>query len=141
MIAFTIPLTQGLKQSTNKFYAGTHWTKRKELKNGFLGNVARVCKKLEQIDSYPIQIRYRFIFETRALDTLNCAIMAKCIEDALVSIRVLKEDDPAHVARTIIEVVKRPWTELPGETKEDRKKRKAAPKKDIVEIEIISINQ
>jgi len=139
MITFKILLTTGLKQSTNKIYAGIHWTKRKELKNGFLGNVARVCKKLEPIECYPVQISYRFVFETKALDTLNCAYMAKCIEDALCSTRVLKDDDPAHVTRSIIEVVKKPRPDVPGETPADRKIRKAIKKEDIVEVEITKI--
>lgn len=129
------------KASTNKIYAGIHWSKRKELKDGIYSVVSAFCGKLGSVVSYPVQIRYRFIFESRALDTFNCAYMAKCIEDALVTLKILQDDDPSHVARSIIEVVKQTDKNGSGNAKKDRKKRQARPKKDEVEVEITSITE
>jgi len=104
MILYRIPITD-VKQSTNKIYAGIHWTKRKKIKDGILDYANIFCRPIKQIKSYPVEISYKFIFESRALDTLNCAYMAKMFEDALRSLEILEDDDPKHVTRTIIEVV------------------------------------
>ena len=126
MIAFTIPLT-AIKFSTNKLYAGVHWTQRKEYKDS-TALIVRSClrkQNVAKIDSYPVEILYRFIFETRVLDTLNTAGMAKCIEDSFRSFGLLADDDPRYVTRSILEVVAR--------------KTASKQKEDIVEIEITSL--
>lgn len=53
---------------------------------------------------YPVEIQYDFFFETRALDTLNTAGMAKCIEDSFRTVGVLEDDSPKYVRRSIITV-------------------------------------
>ena len=107
MITYRIPIT-GIKQSTNKIYAGIHWTKRKELKDSILGYAVGFCRPVQKPESYPVQIRYRFFFVSRALDTLNCAYMAKAFEDAFRAIGILEDDDPKHVASSILEVIALP---------------------------------
>lgn len=107
LIHYRIPL-RGLKVSTNKIYAGEHWNKRKQLKDSLISVAGYFCRPIQKVESYPVEISYRFIFGTRALDTLNCAYMAKMFEDALRSFGVLEDDDPKCVARTVIEVVALP---------------------------------
>lgn len=138
MISYQIPL-RGLKISTNKIYAGVHWTTRKEIADSCHSIAAGFCRPVEQAGPYPVEISYRFTFYGRGLDTTNCAFLVKCFEDALRAIGVLEEDDPAHVARTVIEVV-----EVPRK----KKKKDATPQsgemvqegEDRVEIKINNIN-
>lgn len=105
MIRYLIPIG-ALKVSTNKIYAGIHWAQRKAAKDGILGYAKIFCRPAKPIQSYPVEIRYRFLFSSRTLDTLNCAFMAKMFEDALRHLGILKEDDPAHVAKSVLEVAK-----------------------------------
>lgn len=107
MISYRIPIT-GIKASTNKIYAGIHWAKRKELKDSVLSYAVGFCRPVQKAGPYPVEIRYRFVFISRALDTLNCSFVAKMFEDAFRAIGILEDDDPQHVARTILEVVVAP---------------------------------
>lgn len=133
MISFRIPIS-GLKQSTNKFYAGQHWSKRKEFKDSVFDYARAFCRKSGSIGRYPVEIRYRFIFESRALDTLNTAIIAKCFEDALRSLGILKDDSPAYVARSVLEVVA-VSAQVPGGSKANQTRLKR-PVEDWLIIEI-----
>src|SRR3990167_1062360 len=120
MIVFKIPLSNiivfqkrgnkliSLKESTNKIYAGQHWAKRKEYKDRFTGHAARFCKLAEPIRTWPVSIRYRFVFETRALDTTNCSYLVKIAEDSLRAFQILPDDSPKYVAESIIEVIEKP---------------------------------
>lgn len=110
MIAYRIPL-RGLKISTNEIYAGIHWARRKEIKDSILSVAKGFCRPVQKVNSYPVEIRYRFIFGSKPLDTLNTAFMAKMFEDALCSFGILEDDDLAHVARAILEPVKAPRSE------------------------------
>lgn len=106
MIKYRIPIT-GLKISTNKFYAGTsNWNKRKQTKDIVLDYAASFCQPDDPVNSYPVEIGYKFIFSSRALDTLNTAIMAKMFEDALCALKILEDDSPSYVRRSSLEVVK-----------------------------------
>lgn len=136
-IHYRIPL-RGLKVSTNKIYAGEHWTKRKQLKDSLISVAGYFCRPVQRIESYPVEISYRFIFGTRALDTLNCAYMAKMFEDALRSFEILKDDDPKCVARSIIEVVALPPEKRP-KTPGTQSKASDAEDKDWLELTITSI--
>lgn len=109
MIHFLVPL-RGIKCSTNTIYAGIHWSKRKEIKDGIASVAGAFCRPVQKIQSYPVQIYYRFLFGTRPLDTLNTTFMAKCFEDAFRALGILKDDSPKYVAKTILEVgVVGPW--------------------------------
>ena len=103
MIQYKIPIT-GVKISTNKIYAGVHWSKRKQIKDDVSGYAMAFCRPIQEIESYPVEIRYRFLFRTRPLDTLNTAYMSKMFEDSLVSLGVIKDDTPRYVARAVLEV-------------------------------------
>lgn len=104
MIRYTIPL-KGLKVSTNKIYGGIHWTERKSIKDSIHGYAVAFCRPVKIVQSYPVEISYKFTFATRSLDTLNTAFMAKCFEDSFRSIGILKDDSPKYVTKTILEVV------------------------------------
>src|SRR3990167_5356300 len=116
-LTYRIPLTslqegkkgkrkeEHLKFSTNKIYAGTHWGKRKSIKDVIARHAEFFCRPAARIVAYPVEIRYRFCFATRPLDTTNTTALIKMFEDALRTIGILEDDDPAHVVRTIIEVV------------------------------------
>ena len=102
-IVYKIP-PQGIKVSTNKIYAGTNWKSRSEIKNRILDVAESFCQPVRKIRSYPVEIEYRFFFATKSLDTTNCAYMAKMFEDALCSLKILKDDAPKFVASTFISV-------------------------------------
>ncbi len=103
MIVYRIPITQ-LKQSTNKIYAGLHWSKRSAFKDNVLSYALGFCRPIQKPRSFPVSIRYRFTFRGRQLDTLNTAFIAKCFEDALRAVGILPDDTPEYVAETILEV-------------------------------------
>lgn len=106
-LEYAIPIT-GIKTSTNKIYAGQHWSKRKQLKDSVYSYAVAFCRPVKRIESYPVQISYRFVFRNRPLDTLNTAYMAKMLEDAFRALGILEDDDPAHVASSILEVTVAP---------------------------------
>jgi len=89
--------------STNKIYAGHHWSKRKKDADSIVSLAGWFFRPIQRIESYPVEIRYKFFFVSRALDTTNCTYLVKCIEDALRAFEILKDDSPKFVERTIIE--------------------------------------
>lgn len=103
----------GLKTSTNKIYAGSHWSIRKTIKDSFSTLAAVYCKPAYTVSTYPVQIRYRFSFVKNSLDTLNTAYMAKMLEDAMVGLNILENDDPRYVARSTLEVVNKQKEQRP----------------------------
>ena len=124
LLHYHLPLA-GIKFSTNHLYTGIHWGKRKYLKDQILQAVALFCRPRRSLQEEPLEISYRFFFETRALDTLNTVGMAKCIEDSLHTLGVLIDDSPRYVRRSVIESIPL--------------KSKNKIKNDFVEIEIIHI--
>jgi len=94
---------EGVRQSTNKIYAGVHWGKRKKYKDDIHDLVLEYCHPVK-INGYPVSIEYYFDFVGNGLDTLNCAFMAKCVEDSFRAMGMLDDDDPPHVAESIIKV-------------------------------------
>lgn len=104
MIQYRIPL-KGLKVSTNKIYEGIHWTKRRQHKDSVSSYAGAFCRPVQKVESYPVEIRYRFLFRSRALDTLNCAYLAKMFEDAFRALGILEEDSPSFVARSVLESI------------------------------------
>jgi hypothetical protein len=136
-IQYRLPL-KGIKVSTNEIYAGIHWAKRKQIKDSILSIAAGFCRPIQKIGSYPVEIRYRFIFGSNGLDTLNCAYMAKMFEDAFRSLGILEDDDPAHVATAVLTVIELPRTKNAKGSYDSRAKANAEDK-DWVEIEINSL--
>lgn len=88
-------LLKGLpKISLNKWYAGTHWTKRKEIKDIYKLIVRNQFKEvLSKDNSY--HVSYYFCFKKKPLDASNCSAMVKLIED------VIFEDDSFKIVESI----------------------------------------
>lgn len=73
------------KVSNNKFYAGMHWVKRKELKDNFSNIIAVLTYKQSRKRKFtkPCRVKYIFEFVKNPLDASNCVGMLKMIEDVL----------------------------------------------------------
>lgn len=84
-----------LKISTNKIYAGIHWTKRNQHKDKFRV-MCNAIKTLDKID-YPVNLRFDFYLGGRALDSSNCSYMAKMIEDCFVKFGIFKDDNIKYI--------------------------------------------
>lgn len=135
IIHYKIPL-RGLKFSTNKIYAGIHWSKRKEIKDGILSVTAGFCRPILKVKSYPVRIVYRFVFRSRSLDTLNTAAMAKMFEDAFRTLGILQDDSPKFVNKSELEVIE--VSRKKGEKQMDGKGSSISKEdEDYVEIDII----
>lgn len=93
MIDITFPIPE--KVSMNKIYAGFHWSKRKKLAD--LYHSYMLAFRKEKVVSYPVDITYEYTFKSKPLDSLNCALVSKMIEDGMVGCGILKGDDPVHV--------------------------------------------
>lgn len=70
------------KVSLNQWYAGTHWTKRKKLKDTYKILVKSQFKGVFSNDKQYI-VSYNFTFISRPLDASNCVAMVKMIEDII----------------------------------------------------------
>ncbi len=82
------------KISLNKWYAGTHWTKRKKLKDQYITFIQSQYKSvLPKSKSY--SVKYDFTFKSRPLDASNCVAMVKMIED------IIFESDSYNVVKNI----------------------------------------
>jgi len=97
MDKFTLILSE--KISTNKVYAGMHWTERKghaELYHSIVhSEVIRQAFKIS--GAFPCIMKYDFYFSGRLLDASNCTYMVKLIEDGLVGSGTLPDDTPKYV--------------------------------------------
>ena len=103
-IVIRIPIPQ--KISTNKIYAGIHWTVRKKIADLYHMSLIEYKHKNLKVKNYPVTIDYEFIFKKRPLDTLNCAFMGKLIEDSLVMYDILEDDSPKFVKKCSISSIK-----------------------------------
>lgn len=99
MIQFKIELH--VKISTNKFHSNMHWSERSRVSNEFHMLLLPFKRKFS-IDKYPVSIRYDFTWKFRPLDTTNCGSLCKLLEDGMRQINLLEDDNPEHVAETII---------------------------------------
>lgn len=90
------------KYSSNKIYAGLHWTQRKKIKESFLWLTKSAFSRLQPIESL-VDLEFEFYFVKNALDSSNCSFMAKMLEDCLVEFGVLKSDTIKHVRRVILQ--------------------------------------
>ena len=101
MIRYEILLPD--KLSLNKWYAGTHWSKRRKMADEFHWVVAAMRKECDlKPRLFPVRMTYKFYFQGRALDTSNCAAMVKLLEDGFVKAGVLPGDGPAYVREITI---------------------------------------
>lgn len=88
----TIELRDLPKVSLNKWYAGTHWTKRKKLKDEYKYIVSSQFKDVLSKDKQYL-VSYYFTFRVRPLDASNCVAMVKMIED------IIFEDDSYKIVK------------------------------------------
>jgi hypothetical protein len=95
MQKFTIELP--IKISTNKIYAGIHWTTRNKHKESFYYEVLRNKKYIAKPQNYPLELTFNFVFKSRPLDSSNCSYMAKMIEDSLVKIGIIPDDTIKYI--------------------------------------------
>lgn len=88
-------ILEGLpKISLNAWYSGTHWTKRKKIKDTYKLLIKSQFKKVfSKENSYDISCV--FYFKSRPLDASNCVAMFKMIED------VLFESDGYKIVRSV----------------------------------------
>lgn len=95
MLSFPIPQ----KVSLNAVYSGIHWAKRKNLADTYhmAVKVALIQAKLPQIKEFPVDVTYEFTFKKNALDSSNCAFMAKMVEDSLVTNGFFPDDTPKYI--------------------------------------------
>jgi hypothetical protein len=78
----TIVLVNPPKVSLNEWYAGSHWSERKKLKDSYEWLIYAACKNEKY--TKPCYVEYNFKWgKTRALDPSNCVAMIKLIEDCL----------------------------------------------------------
>lgn len=82
------------KLSLNKWYAGVHWTKRKEIKDLYYLLVKSQFKEVLKASGRYSCI-YDFYFKSRPLDASNCIAMVKLIED------IIFEDDNYKIVKEI----------------------------------------
>lgn len=69
------------KVSLNDYYAGSHWTKRKTIKDKYSKCLLTYFGTYNEMFTY--ECEYDFYFANRPLDATNCAAMVKMIEDVL----------------------------------------------------------
>ena len=83
------------KISLNEWYAGNHWTKRKQIKDSYRWLIRSQFKNvLPKAAQYVVE--YEFCFKTRPLDATNTIAMIKMIED------IIFEDDKWDIVTKLI---------------------------------------
>lgn len=96
------------KVSTNKIYAGCHWTKRNAISSYFHNLVLSDCKNLPKFND-KIDIHFLFTFKGRCLDSSNCSYMAKCLEDWFRKWWLIKDDSIKYIWKFSLESIK--WSQ------------------------------
>ncbi len=92
-----ISVTLPEKVSTNKGYAGQHWSVRKRHADEFHLAVRCAVGRKNWKFEYPVEIWFHYTFKGRRLDISNCSFMTKLLEDGLVKAGVLKDDSAKYV--------------------------------------------
>lgn len=108
ILQFSLDLDEDLKMSLNKIWWGVHWWVRSTFRNIWHEEMYDIAKRNEiQPINEMIHIEYEYKFKTRYLDTSNCAVMNKAIEDWLVEAWVLKDDTPQYItsATTCVPII------------------------------------
>lgn len=108
ILQFSVDLDEDLKMSLNKIWWGVHWWVRSTFRNVWHEEIYDIAKRnnFHPISDL-IHIEYVYRFKTRYLDTSNCAVMNKAIEDWLVEAWVLKDDTPQYItsATTCVPII------------------------------------
>ena len=86
-----------IKESTNKIYAGVHWTKRKLIKDTYLYEVKSKKAQFPIPTEFPIDLEMEFEYNTRVLDSSNSSFLFKVVEDCLVKIGVFPDDTIKYI--------------------------------------------
>lgn len=103
MIKFSIPI---VTLSLNKWYAGSHWAKRKQVADLWHDTIWKICRidKIEPIAKFPVTIITKSYFKSkRKKDVSNLFPANKLAEDGLVKAGILPDDTVEYVERHIIE--------------------------------------
>jgi len=82
------------KASLNEIYAGSHWRKRKALKDNYIAIIKGQFKHVFPKNKTYL-VYYTFYFKSRALDVSNTVYMLKMIED------VIFEDDSYKIVQEL----------------------------------------
>lgn len=83
------------KISLNDWYAGNHWTKRKQIKDTYYWIIKSQFKEtLSKVGKYIVE--YEFVFKSHPLDASNTIAMVKMIED------IIFEDDKWDIITKLI---------------------------------------
>lgn len=82
------------KASLNEIYAGSHWRKRKTLKDNYIAIIKGQFKHVFPKDKI-YKVDYTFYFKSRALDVSNTVYMLKMIED------IIFEDDSYKIVQEL----------------------------------------
>lgn len=96
MIEFTIPLNVTEEYGLNRFYSGTHWSRRRETAefiHMLVWSQLKRQKVRKEILKRPVSITFSY---NARLDCSNYAILNKMIEDALKGYLIL-DDSRKHV--------------------------------------------
>ena len=98
-ISFSLELPKHLVVSLNAIYAGSHWRKRQQIKEGYKALTRVLFKRLaEKFGEFNAPCAISFIFAgTRIHDCDNHVYMGKMIQDCLVSAGILKGDKAQYV--------------------------------------------
>lgn len=84
-------LTDIPKISLNQWYAGSHWSKRTNIKEQFKWLILEQAPKVRFKGTKVYHVVYHYSFNKKPLDVTNCVAMTKIIED------ILFEDDKPSV--------------------------------------------
>ena len=98
--SFTIYPDKKLSFSTNKFYSGMHWTKRKKIADQWHNMVQLNTSNRSGMFLNPVHITMMF---NNRFDIDNCAGMAKVIIDGMKG-TVIKDDDKRFVRKLTLSV-------------------------------------
>ena len=100
-ISFTLELPKHLVVSLNTIYAGAHWRKRAQIKEGYKALTHKLFAKLkERYGAFDEPCEIAFDFSgTRIFDCDNHAFMGKMIQDCLVAAGIITDDTAKHLAK------------------------------------------
>lgn len=92
---------QEIGPTLNLFYAGTHWAKRKKIKDTWRLLVRNAVRnsKIVPVAHYPIEVECCLVFgpKMKRYDWENCAPTAKLIQDGLIHEGILRGDGPKEI--------------------------------------------
>jgi hypothetical protein len=99
-LVFSKEVSRDTFVSTNKIYAGAHFSKRAKLKEEFmwLFHTVKIDKDAFASFSGPLHLEFWYTFSKRPFDSDNCSYMSKMLLDCLVSGGHIESDTIKHVS-------------------------------------------